>query len=584
MKAIVHNKRLRMMLFVLLIVGLVLPVPFTNTAEATSGKIIYVKQNATGDGSSWDNALGDLHTALVQAQSGDQVWIAAGTYIPTGNQEGDDERTRHFQMKNGVRIYGGFPADASSETRLFDRNWEVYKTVLSGDRGTDRLYHVFYHKNLGLDATAVLDGVIITGGDATYGGGGMYNSESSPLLRNVIFTNNAASDHGGGIFIGSNSNAILHNVTITRNSSRFGGGIYVDQSSPVLINVSITDNESKDSGGGLFFFAYAEGKLTIINSIISGNKATNYGGGIGLYGDTRIINTSIYGNVSKMGGGIHHEFFGSLSLTNVTLSGNQAETGGGLSYSLSSGSKTIINNSVIWGNRASIDYDNIKNYSSKTSDTTVTHSLIEGSGGSGSKWNQKLGLDGGNNIDDNPQFVDYQPAMDFMPMSEGDYRLKTGSPAIDAGLNELYYAETNYQKGLDVAGGIRIDKRNIDLGAYEYSVSNEVKPPQVDVTPPLSTAPVGATFTAMVYDPTQKYVGTFDNVNSNGITGSLSGIRVDEDGVADANGKFTKLQGVLDGTANGKLVEVQLSVNGPSLYVRLISAPATDGQFEVKRN
>jgi hypothetical protein len=56
----------------------------------------------------------------------------------------------------------------------------------------ENAYHVV--TGGGTDSTAVLDGFVITAGQANgssdphYNGGGMYNSSSSPTLTNVVFS------------------------------------------------------------------------------------------------------------------------------------------------------------------------------------------------------------------------------------------------------------------------------------------------------------------------------------------------------------------------------------------------------------
>ena len=51
-------------------------------SKGIQNTILYVKSGAGGDCSSWTLAC-DLQTALSGAVSGDQIWAAAGTYIPT---------------------------------------------------------------------------------------------------------------------------------------------------------------------------------------------------------------------------------------------------------------------------------------------------------------------------------------------------------------------------------------------------------------------------------------------------------------------------------------------------------------------
>ncbi|MCK5175563.1 MAG: hypothetical protein KAR47_19365, partial [Planctomycetes bacterium] len=129
------------------------------TSTAASANIIYVKQDATGNGTTWTNAYGNLQNALDTAISNDEIWVAAGTYKPDPNGLADP-REATFQMINGVGIYGGFPAGGGNWE---DRDPNTYETILSGDLlgndnpattvedllddpcRADNCYHVFYH-------------------------------------------------------------------------------------------------------------------------------------------------------------------------------------------------------------------------------------------------------------------------------------------------------------------------------------------------------------------------------------------------------------------------------------------------------
>ena len=160
-------------------------------AAHAAGVRYYAKPGGTGDCSSWANAC-ELQTALTGATSGDEIWVAAGTYKPTAGTD----RTATFQLKDGVALYGGF---AGTETARSQRDPAVNITTLSGDIGisddnSDNLYHVV----TGEDG-ATIDGFTITAGNANSGncpgkdcyGGGMYNSTSSPAVTNVVFNGNS---------------------------------------------------------------------------------------------------------------------------------------------------------------------------------------------------------------------------------------------------------------------------------------------------------------------------------------------------------------------------------------------------------
>jgi hypothetical protein len=67
---------------------------------------------------------------------------------------------------------------------------------------------------------------------------------------------------------------VLINVLVSGNTASDGGGIENSQSSPVLINVTIAGNRVATSGGGMYNTgSYSEARIH--NSIIWGNAATS---------------------------------------------------------------------------------------------------------------------------------------------------------------------------------------------------------------------------------------------------------------------------------------------------------------------
>ena len=106
--------------------------------------------------------------------------------------------------------------------------------------------------------------------------------------------------------------------------------------------------------------------MTITNSIISGNHAVNYGGGIGNYSSSggailTMANCTISGNMADQGGGIssRNSYFedNALTITNSTISGNVAigDTGiGGGIYGGGYGDLEVrLDNTIVAGNMAS---------------------------------------------------------------------------------------------------------------------------------------------------------------------------------------------------------------------------------------
>jgi hypothetical protein len=236
------NDKLKFLIATLVVVTLSMVVVLTSTRVQPSlgaDDILYVDADASGanDGSTWEDAFTALQPALEAAISGDQIWVAAGTYTPTLEFSPGDPRSATLQMKNGVAIYGGFDPSVG-DVDLEDRDWVNNLTVLSGDIGvtgdaSDNSYHVLYHPvDLALDSSAILDGFTITAGNANGAenphnlGGGMFNAGSNPDLTNIIISTNSASS-GGGMY-NTQSNPLLTNVTIFKNSATFDGGGILD--------------------------------------------------------------------------------------------------------------------------------------------------------------------------------------------------------------------------------------------------------------------------------------------------------------------------------------------------------------------
>jgi parallel beta-helix repeat protein len=353
--------------------------------RAGGGPIWYVDVAVTGtnDGTSWTNAYNCLQDALAAAGSGDEIWVAEGTYKPDqGGSVTYGDREATFLLKNGVALYGGF---AGGETSRDQRDSATNVTILSGDLDGDDVdvddpcdlldeptraensYHVV--TDSGTDATAIFDGFTITAGNANgplfdgdgggmynYGsgsptlinctfsdnsadyGGGMRNDNSSPTLTNCTFSENSANSGGGGM-CNYESSPTLINCTFSGNSADYGGGMRNDNSSPTLTNCTFSEN-SANSGGGMDNY---ESNPTLTNCIFSGNSAVS-GGGMDNYGgsDPTLTNCIFSGNSAGVYGGGMCNSTGSPTVTNCTFSGNSSEYYGGGMYN-DLGSPTLTN-------------------------------------------------------------------------------------------------------------------------------------------------------------------------------------------------------------------------------------------------
>ncbi len=100
----------------------------------SDGKLnYYVKQNGTGDGSSWENAMGDTAFAYAfgKVPSGATFHVAEGEYFPycdTCSRFSDDLRCRMFYSDKLVNIVGGYPKNAQGNAVTDTSNHTIFST------------------------------------------------------------------------------------------------------------------------------------------------------------------------------------------------------------------------------------------------------------------------------------------------------------------------------------------------------------------------------------------------------------------------------------------------------------------------
>lgn len=211
-------------------------------------------------------------------------------------------------------------------------------------------------------ANLTVNGTTISGNRAGNNGGGIAgpantNPGAQLNLLGATFVDNEAGvgsslggprGDGGGVWIGPGiSLTSINHTRFVGNSAIQGGAIFRNnfaaQSSLLVADSVITGNSATNRGGGLY---NQGGVVSVMRSQFNGNTITNDGGtGGGIHNrqaDLAISTSSIDNNSALLAraGGIYHSN-GDLTVSNTTIAGNSALRDAGVSATTSPGSDRI---------------------------------------------------------------------------------------------------------------------------------------------------------------------------------------------------------------------------------------------------
>ena len=358
-----------------------------------------------------------IQGAIDTAVNGDTVIVAPGTYTGTGNRDID------FKGK-AITVRSIDPNDPDI----------VAGTIIDCD-GTEAQPHRGFYFHSHENAGSVLNGLTITNGYATYGGG-IYCSSSSPTITNCTFTGNVASFWGGGGIFCYNSSPTITNCIFTGNSvygdgNEGGGMLNVNNSSPMVIGCTFNGNSAYFGGG----MCNEESSPTLTNCIFTGNSATSAAGMYNYYNSSPMVKNCIFyrNSTPNNGGGMYNAYNSNPMVIGCTLSRNLAGWGGGMFIW---DSNPTVTNCIIWANTPEIYVSN--------STPIITYSNIRG------------GWAGTGNIKTDPLFIN---------AAGGDLHLLPNSPCINVG-NPDFIPEPNET---DIDAEPRVMLGMVDMGADEFN-------------------------------------------------------------------------------------------------------------------
>lgn len=494
--------------------------------------VVYVDSRAPsgGNGRSWTEAFRFLADALAVAPAGSTVRVAGGSYRPDQSEASGaalGDRSATFQLRSGVRLSGGYAGLGASDPDAVDVG--ANQTTLSGDLAaddgpdfanrSDNSLHVV--TGSGTDASAVLEGFTISGGNAdgtaaypaaeAVGGGLLNWHEGSPTIRRCSFRANWARYLGAAIANGFGSSPSIEESSFEGNLALSlpmlpgpdapdgGGGAIanVESSSPKITQSRFKGNQAAAGGAVLNVLGaqprivgctFEDNHATVANGgavysrkqshpyfrdcVFRGNGAEHVGGALAFRetpADVWIIDSLFEANTaSGSGGAVRAGNSASVHVVNSAFVGNttgdSSSTFPGPAGGLDVGSDgdvavrtSTIENCIFWGNMSGNQPRQVAAEGLFPAGLTVRHSDVQGGSAGVFVSNSTFPFIWGEGN------LDADPL--FVAALAHDFHLQPGSPCRGAGNPKVVPADVES----DLEGNPRFSSGgSLDLGPYQH--------------------------------------------------------------------------------------------------------------------
>lgn len=281
----------------------------------TFGSEWFVKNDANGNGTSWENAT-SIQNACKSAADGDVIYIASGNYVLPqginitkaisliGGFAGNESSLKHPDAQKNKAVFTGKTNRAffinnrttSNKAILIEGLWFEGFSPKEKDHG-GALYVSYSTVNVNLKNLNFKKCVVVASNSddpkrGSNGGAIYFNNFIEPISFNIdnCTFDSCSAREGGAIYINNGNadagkNINIRNCTFTNNyAATNGGGIYARTGNTICIEDCLfhanTASDTDQIGNGGAIQLHQQNNVELISCTFSKNTATNKGSAI----------------------------------------------------------------------------------------------------------------------------------------------------------------------------------------------------------------------------------------------------------------------------------------------------------------
>jgi len=271
--------------------------------------------------------------ALANAGNGGAIYSTGALVVKNASMSGN-KTILSTNAAPGISGYGGSIIGANlaaNAPTISLTNTQIAGGAVSGGNAFIGGAIAVYPSTVGGTTTAITGTGLTLSGNAAAAAGGIFTWGGTLTLTDSTLNANkathASAGNGGALYLNAAPSATLDNTDVTSNTATVSGAGIYDNASPLEIrNGSTVNTNTAPVGAGI----YTLGALTVKDSDVNGNQASNSGAGIYTAANTTLLNANIDNNTAGFLAGGLAQVGGTLTASGGHLNGNTAFGAGAL--------------------------------------------------------------------------------------------------------------------------------------------------------------------------------------------------------------------------------------------------------------